>query len=108
MDVLPLLLLAVPVVLLFLMSQRQSRQRRALIQTQESLAPGQEVLTQSGLYATVVEVEPEIVVLETGPGQHLRWDRRAILRVVTPTAEAEPAPVGEEEGPPSASSPVGD
>ena len=108
MEALPLIVLALTLGFLFLITQRQSRQRRAMLQVQESLTPGQEVQTSSGLYATVVEVEPEIVVLEATPGQRSRWDRRAILRVVTPTTEAEPAPVGEEEGPPSASSPAGD
>jgi preprotein translocase subunit YajC len=108
MKALPLIVLALTLGFLFLIQQRSSRQRRAMLQVQDSLGPGQEVQTSSGLYATVVEVEPEVVVLQTGPGQQSRWDRRAILRVVTPTAEAEPAQAGEEEGLPSASSPAGD
>jgi preprotein translocase subunit YajC len=106
MEFLPLLLIVVAGALLFTSFRRGARQNRVMLQAQAGLTPGQEVQTTSGLYATVVEVGPEIVVLETGPGQQVRWNKAAIRNVV-PT-EAEPAPVGDEEAPPSANSPAGD
>ena len=88
MEALPnLVLLALALGLAVLVLTRGSAARRALRETQESLAPGMQVMTGSGLYARVVEVQSDAVVLETGPGQHSRWDRRAVVRVVP----AEPA-----------------
>jgi preprotein translocase subunit YajC len=106
MELLPLLLIFGLGAFMFLSFRRQTQQNRQIQQVQADLAPGQEIQTSSGLYATVVEVGPEIVVLETAPGQTVRWNRAAIRNVVT--KEAEPAPVGEEEGPPSTNSPAGD
>lgn len=108
MDILPFALIVLAGGFLFLSYRRQSQQSRAIQQVQAGLAPGQEVQTTSGLYATVVELDDEIVVLETAPGQHLRWNRAAIRSVVVVPTEAEPAPVGDEEGPPSANSPARD
>ena len=110
MDALPnLLLLVLAAGLLVLMFTRANAVRRAARETQESLTAGMQVITGSGLFARVVEVEPEVVVLETAPGQHSRWLRQAIVRVVpdepeqpgdakpepgdaTPGAPDEPAP----------------
>jgi preprotein translocase YajC subunit len=98
MELLPFLLIVLAGGFLFLSYRRQSQQGKAIQQVQSGLAPGQD--------GKILEVGPEIVVLETGPGQTVRWNRAAIRNVVT--KEAEPAPVGEEEGPPSTNSPVGD
>jgi preprotein translocase subunit YajC len=50
--------------------------------TSHLLAPGQQVVTTSGLHARLVSVDDTVVVLETAPGQSVRWDRRAIARVL--------------------------
>ena len=86
MEALPnLLLLALALGLAVLVLTRGNAARRAVRETQESLKPGMQVMTGSGLFARVVEVQPDAVVLETGPGQHSRWDRRAIARLVPET-----------------------
>ena len=83
MEALPnLLLLALAVGLAFLVLTRGRQRQQALRQAQDSLAPGMQVMTGSGLFARVVEVEPDVVVLETAPGQRSRWIRQAIVRVV--------------------------
>jgi len=81
-----LLLLALALGLAVLVLTRGNAARRAVRETQQSLEPGMQVMTGSGLYARVVEVEPDIVVLETAPGQSSRWDRRAVVRVIAPEA----------------------
>ena len=87
MEALPnLLLLALALGLAVLVLTRGNAARRAVRETQQSLEPGMQVMTGSGLYARVVEVEPDIVVLETAPGQSSRWDRRAVVRVIAPEA----------------------
>jgi len=81
-GIVSLIILAAPLlVLMFLVMQRSSRQRRQMSELQESISPGQHILTTSGLHAVVVEVEDGVVTLETGPGQRSRWDSRAIMRV---------------------------
>ena len=83
MEALPnLLLLVLAAGLAFLVLTRGRQQRQSLRQTQDSLAPGMQVMTGSGLFARVVEVEPDVVVLETAPGQRSRWVRQAIVRIV--------------------------
>lgn len=77
-------LLLVLVGLLVVMNLSRRRQQRAQENLQTQLAPGTEVITASGLYATVASIEDTVVVLETAPGQRSRWDRRAVARVLTP------------------------
>jgi preprotein translocase subunit YajC len=87
-----LLLLALALGLAVLVLTRGNAARRAVRETQESLEPGMQVMTGSGLFARVVEVETDVVVLEIAPGQHSRWDRRAVVRVVPPAAETRDEP----------------
>ena len=104
MEALPnLLLLVLAVGLAFLVLSRGRQQRQALRNTQSALAPGMQVMTGSGLFARVVEVEPDAVVLETAPGQQSRWLRQAIVRIV-PDEAREPG-VPDEPGDPGPTSP---
>ena len=77
---------ALPVLLLVLMYSSQRKRQRTVDQLQASLQPGQQVVTTSGLFARIVEVDDAVVVLEVAPGQRLRWDRRAIGRVLADDA----------------------
>jgi preprotein translocase subunit YajC len=81
-----LLIFAVPVLLLLFMFSAQRRRQRSFTQLQDTLTAGQEVVTTSGLFGRIVSIDDTIVVLETSPGQTLRWDRRAIAGVVPGTA----------------------
>jgi len=87
-DLLPLLILAIPVLLLWNLASRSRKQQREARAVQELLIPGAEVMTGSGMFATIVNVDDERVVLSTGPGQVSTWDRRAIVKVVTQPADA--------------------
>ena len=77
-----LILFALPVLLLVLMFTSQRKRQRTVEQLQASLQPGQQIVTTSGMFARVVELDDVVVLLETGPGQRVRWDRRAIGGVV--------------------------
>jgi preprotein translocase subunit YajC len=77
-----LLIFALPVILLLFLFQSQRRRQRTFTSLQDRLAPGQEVITTSGLYGRIITLDERVVVLETGPGQTVRWDRRAIASVV--------------------------
>lgn len=72
--------------LLVLMFTRTRRAQREAVTTQSRLGPGAEIMTTSGLYATVVAVEGDVMVLETSAGQQSRWDKRAVARIITPGA----------------------
>jgi preprotein translocase subunit YajC len=84
----PLLILAIPILLLWNMATKARRQQREIRSVQEVLVSGVEVMTGSGMFATVVNVDDERVVLETSPGQHSTWDRRAVVKIVTRPADA--------------------
>jgi preprotein translocase subunit YajC len=64
---------------------RGRRQQREVQNVQARLTPGTDVMTSSGLYATVVAIDGDVVTLETAPGTTSRWDKRAVIRVVTPS-----------------------
>src|SRR5215831_5311661 len=69
--------------LLYFVTIRPQRNRqRAAMQTQSQLQPGMRVRTTAGMYATVVAVEDQEVVLEVAPGVNVRFLRRAIMDVV--------------------------
>lgn len=81
-----LLIFGVLIVLMLLVLQRGSRQRRELAQVQQRLAPGVEVMMASGMFGTVTAVEDQVVTIESAPGQASRWDRRAVAKILTPQA----------------------
>jgi preprotein translocase subunit YajC len=69
--------------LLYFVTIRPQRNRqRAAVRTQSQLEPGDRVRTTAGMYATVISVEDQDVVLEVAPGVEVRFLRRAILDVV--------------------------
>jgi len=73
----------------FAMIRPQSRRRREAMEMQSRLAPGNEIVTVGGLYATVTSVnEDNTVTLEVSPGVTLRYDRGAVARVLNPPAAA--------------------
>jgi len=80
-GLLPLIFLVLAFYLLILRPAR-TRQRAAQ-QIQQSLSPGQEVITTSGLYATVAAIEDEAVLLEIAPGVTCRFARPAVARIIT-------------------------
>lgn len=80
---LPLLLL-LPLVLI---TMRTRRQQREMAEMQQRLAPGQEVMTTSGVFGTVVDVEGDKVLLRVADGVTMRWARPAVARILTAPAE---------------------
>ncbi len=89
-----LLIFALPVLLLLFMFSSQRKRQRAFTDLQSRLAPGQQVVTTSGLFATIVSLDDAVAVLEISPGQTVRWDRRAIASVVPAAGPQNPADAG--------------
>ena len=85
----PILIVLVFVGFYFLMIRPQRRRQQQAAQQQNTVEPGARVRTTAGMYATVVAVEDNDVILEVAPGVDVRYLRRAIMEVVTPAEAAE-------------------
>jgi preprotein translocase subunit YajC len=73
------------------MIRPQQRRRQQAAQKTNTVAPGARVRTTAGMYATVVEVDGDDVVLEVAPGVEVRYMKRAIMEVVSPGDPVEDA-----------------
>jgi preprotein translocase subunit YajC len=93
----PILIVLVFVGFYFLMIRPQRRRQQQVQQQQKTVAPGAQVRTTAGMYATVVEVDDNDVVLEVAPGVEVRYLKRAIMEVITP-GDAEETEVPENGG----------
>jgi len=75
-----LVLLAVP---LFLSARKQKRAMAEQKNLQDSLAPGDKVMTTSGLYGTVADASHDLTIdIEISEGVVTRWLRAAIREKV--------------------------
>ncbi|SEG89277.1 preprotein translocase subunit YajC [Thermomonospora echinospora] len=81
-----ILLLAIPVVFYLLLIRPQNKRRREQLQMQSSLHPGVRVMTTSGMYAEVVSVDDDGLVLEIAPGVQARFVKQAIMNVIADDA----------------------
>jgi preprotein translocase subunit YajC len=91
--VIPLLLFGFLYVALILPQSRRRKQAAAL---QRAVEPGSQVMLTSGLFATVVEIDDDTVVVQAAPGVELRYAKAAVLRVLPdPTEIEEPDPVAD-------------
>ena len=75
--------------LYFVMIRPQRRRQQQAMQTQRTIEPGARVRTTAGMYATVVAVEDQDVILEVAPGVEARFMRRALMDVVPDGTETE-------------------
>jgi preprotein translocase subunit YajC len=78
-----LLIVLVFVGFYFLMIRPQRRRQQQVAQQQNTLAPGSRVRTIGGMYADVVAVDGDDVVLEVAPGVEVRYAKRAVAEVLT-------------------------
>ena len=67
----------------FLMIRPQQKRRREAMAMQNSLGPGDRIVTIGGLHGTVVSMADDLVTLEIAPGVHVQFARPAIARVLT-------------------------
>jgi preprotein translocase subunit YajC len=81
-GLLPFLLILVA--FYFLIIRPARGRQRAQQQLHNNLQVGQKVLTTSGLHATVVGIEDDVVLLEAAPGVTTRWAKPAVARILTP------------------------
>jgi preprotein translocase subunit YajC len=85
----PILIVLVFVGFYFLMIRPQRRRQQQVAQQQRTVNPGARVRTTAGMYATVVAVDGDDVVLEVAPGVEVRYLKRAVMEVVAPAEASE-------------------
>jgi preprotein translocase subunit YajC len=87
---LPLLLVLVLAVPLVMSTRKQKKQQAAQQELQGSLAPGDRVMTTSGLYGTVADASGDNTIdIEIAPGVVTTWLRLAVREKVEPVVETE-------------------
>lgn len=100
-----IIILVALVAMMWWMSTRTKKRQRAAEEFRDNLAVGQEVMTGSGLFGTIVRVDDDRISLRSGSGADAstsEWLRQAIAKVIEPLPEeADPAAA-------SASDPAGD
>ncbi len=80
-------------VVYFVMIRPQRNRQRKVAEQQKQAQPGQRVRTTAGMYATVVAVDGDDVILKVAPGVEVRYVKRAIMQVLPDEdpAHAEPS-----------------
>ncbi|RSD09643.1 preprotein translocase subunit YajC [Amycolatopsis eburnea] len=87
---LPLLLVLVLAVPLVMSTRKQKKQQAAQQELQSSLAPGDRVMTTSGLYGTVADATGDTTIdIEIAPGVVTTWLRLAVREKVEPVVETD-------------------
>jgi preprotein translocase subunit YajC len=69
---------------MFLLSNRSRKQQRQAQEFRAHLKPGDEVMTGSGLFGTVIAVDGDVITLESPSGGQTDWLRAAISKLATP------------------------
>lgn len=106
-NFLTIALVAVLVIMVIFMIRNSRKRKRDAEELQNKFVPGAEVMTQHGIYGTLISVDQEKneAIIETTPGTRLRVHRQTVARVIEPQdiapekdiVEDEPAPTGEPE-----------
>ncbi len=82
----------------FMLIRPQQKRMRQQMELMNSLRVGDDVMTSSGIYGAVSEVEDDTVILEVAEDVHIRVAKNAVARVLTEhEPEEEPAEEEEEE-----------
>lgn len=90
----PLILLFVGIY--FLVFRPQRRRQAAMSQQQNTLGPGARIRTIGGMYADVVAVDGDDLILEVAPGVEVRYHKRAVAQVLSSGEEPVEEPVDSE------------
>ncbi|MCW4384321.1 preprotein translocase subunit YajC [Salinibacterium sp. SYSU T00001] len=89
-DPLILVMLAVLALFIFVQFRSTKKRREEQEQLQSKMVPGAEVMTQFGVFGTLLSVDEEKneALIETTPGTVIRLHRQTILKVVEDETEA--------------------
>ncbi len=84
MDPLTIVMLGVLALLIFFMFRNSRKRKQDLELLQEKMVPGAEVMTNFGLFGTLVSIDDEanVATIETSPGSTVRVHRQTLARVI--------------------------
>lgn len=90
MDPITIGMLVILALLIFFMFRSSRKRQKQASELQEKVVPGAEVMTNFGLFAKIISIDPETnkVELDAGHGQILTVHRQTVTRVIEPTEEA--------------------
>lgn len=82
-----LVIVALALGAMWLMTSRTRKQQRKAGDFRANLEVDQEVMTGSGYFGTIVDIDGDTITLESTPGTQSRWIRAAIAKVVEPVED---------------------
>jgi len=86
-DPLTILMVVILAALVFFMFRNSRKRRKEQEETRSKMVPGAEVMTNFGLYGTLLSVNEDdnTATIETSPGHVVKVHRQVLARVVEPT-----------------------
>ena len=84
MDPTFLILIAVFALMMWMMSRGAKKQRQAAQELRSNLQVGQQVMTASGFYGTIVDIDGDVITIETTPGTEIMTARNFIAGITEP------------------------
>jgi preprotein translocase subunit YajC len=100
-DPLTIVMVVILAALIFFMFRNSRKRQKEQAETRSKMVPGAEVMTNFGLYGTLLSVNEDdnTALIETSPGHVVKVHRQVLARVVEPTVaetadsdtDAEPA-----------------
>ncbi|MFF1633243.1 preprotein translocase subunit YajC [Leifsonia sp. NPDC058248] len=86
---LTIVMVVVLAALIFFMFRNSRKRQKEAAQTRSKMVPGVEVMTNFGLYGTLLSVNEDdnTALIETSPGTVVKVHRQVLARVVEPKAE---------------------
>lgn len=99
MDALTIVMLGVLALLVFFMFRNSRKRKQELESLQEKMVPGAEVMTNFGLFGTLVSIDDEanVAIIETSPGSTVRVHRQTLARVIEDDVVEDDAAIEEME-----------
>lgn len=98
MDPLTVVMLAVLAVLVFFMFRNGRKRKAEQEKLQATMVPGADVMTNFGLYGTIVSIDEvdNKIALEIAPGTVVDLHRQTVARVIEPVTEEPVVPTDPE------------
>jgi preprotein translocase subunit YajC len=86
-DPLTIVMVVILAALIFFMFRNSRKRQREQAETRSKMVPGAEVMTNFGLYGTLLSVDEDdnTALVETSPGHVIKVHRQVLARVVEPT-----------------------
>jgi preprotein translocase subunit YajC len=83
---LPFILIGLVFYFVLIAPERKNRKKRNLMLA--DMKKGDKVMTSSGMYGSVTQIQDDVVTLQVADGVRLRFSREAIQTIVDPKEEA--------------------